>query len=213
MKIFISHSSYDKWVANEISNHLLKKGHTTFLDEKDIKTGDSIDIEIQKHLKESDHLLILISPASLKSHWVFIEIGGAKALEKRIVPILLYVERNEIPNAISQLLARDINEIDKYYEELIALSSGQKVEPLPEIDASKQKIEGFTVGEKIKIIDMSYLTDEDKERSPKWTKSMDKYSGVVTRIIGFTEQGNAMIAADNSEFRWAPRWLSKNTQQ
>ena len=41
MKIFISHSSYDKWVARQISHRLIEKGHTTFLDEKDIKTGDS----------------------------------------------------------------------------------------------------------------------------------------------------------------------------
>src|SRR6267378_5040048 len=118
MKIFISHSSYDKWTARQISRQLEDQQHQTFLDEKDIKTGDSIDASIQEHLKDSDHLLIIISPVSLKSHWVFIEIGSAKALGKRIVPILFHIEPNEVPNAISQLLARDINDIDIYYKEL-----------------------------------------------------------------------------------------------
>jgi hypothetical protein len=66
MKVFISHSSYDKWAARQISQQLEEKGHDTFLDEKDITTGDSIDASIQKHLKSSDDLLILISPVSLK---------------------------------------------------------------------------------------------------------------------------------------------------
>ena len=55
MKMFISHSSYDKWIARQISNLLEADGHTTFLDEKDIKTGESIDESIQNHLKDSDH--------------------------------------------------------------------------------------------------------------------------------------------------------------
>jgi 3-methyladenine DNA glycosylase AlkC len=46
MKVFISHSSHDKWVARQMSRMLVQKGHVTFLDEKDIKTGDSIDSDI-----------------------------------------------------------------------------------------------------------------------------------------------------------------------
>ena len=51
MKIFISHSSKDKWAARRISQDLNGLGAETFLDEKDIKTGESIDESIKKHLK------------------------------------------------------------------------------------------------------------------------------------------------------------------
>ena len=37
MKIFVSHSSHDKWVARQISNLLEAEGHETFLDAKDIR--------------------------------------------------------------------------------------------------------------------------------------------------------------------------------
>lgn len=47
MILFVSHSSIDKWVARQLSKQLESEGHETFLDEKDIKTGDSIDSEIQ----------------------------------------------------------------------------------------------------------------------------------------------------------------------
>lgn len=52
MKIFISHSSRDKWAARRISEDLISCGATTFLDEKDIRTGQSIDESVKKHIKE-----------------------------------------------------------------------------------------------------------------------------------------------------------------
>ena len=211
MRIFISHSSYDKWVARQISHRLIEKGHATFLDEKDIKTGDSIDTEIQKHLKDSDHLLIIISPSSLKSHWVFIEIGGAKALGKKIVPILLHVETNEIPAPISQLLARDINEFDKYLDELSVVPAEKKVKTDIEIDHAKKIVDGFTIGEKVRIIGADHLTEEDKAQSPKWTVPMDKYSGAIAKIQGFTKFGRAILDVDGGTYRWRTDWILKES--
>ena len=102
MKIFISHSSRDKWAARRISAEIEQLGADTFLDEKDIETGESIDESISVHLKDSDELLVLLSPASVKSDWVLVEVGGAKALGKRLVPILFYLGANEIPSPISK---------------------------------------------------------------------------------------------------------------
>ena len=122
-------------------------------------------------------------------------------MDKTIIPILLHVEQNEIPAVISQLLARSINDLEKYLEELDALDAGREVETPTEIDSSTKCIEGLKIGEKVRVIDAEHLTDEDKMQSPKWTKSMDKYSGVMTEIVGFTKQGNAMLAVDDTEFR------------
>jgi hypothetical protein len=213
MKIFISHSSYDKWVARQISEELGRRGHKTFLDEKDIKTGDSIDVSIQEHLKDSDDLLVLISPSSLKSHWVFIEIGGAKALGKKIVPILLHIQPNDVPQAISQLLAKDLNDIDRYFAELEhRQSAGKKAGPPAKPKPRKSDIttfRGFSVGELITIVDGSLLTKEDKEESPKWVDGMDKYSGVKTKIAGFTKVGTALLEADEEKHMWHTKWLRK----
>lgn len=174
-----------------MSRLLETEGHNTFLDEKDIKTGDSIDASIQEHLKDSDHLVILLSPASVTSHWVFIELGGAKALGKRVVPILFHVGANEIPQAISQLLARDINDFDKYIEELRAKPAGKsnRAKPKKTVAATspagrpkegepelilKGTFDGLSVGDKVRVVEVKYLTDEDKSQAPKWTSEMDK---------------------------------------
>jgi hypothetical protein len=128
MKVFISHSSSDKWIARQIAEHLQARDIDSFLDEKDIETGDGIDEAIQKHLAECDELLMLLSPAALDSAWVLMEIGGAKALGKRLVPILVHVGANDLPDPLSTGLARDLNEIENYYGE-VQKRAGQQGAP------------------------------------------------------------------------------------
>ena len=151
MKIFISHSTREKWIAKKISEDLLSLGCETFLDEKDISTGAAIDDSIGKHLKESDDFLILLSETSLKSTWVLIELGGAIALGKNIIPVLLFIGVNDIPDVISKFLARDLNEINKYYEEVKKKLQGKKEtrKPLP-----KRKYIGPTIkiGQKSRLL-------------------------------------------------------------
>ena len=208
MKVFISHSTHDKWVARQISSQLVERGHETFLDEKDIDTGDSIDESLQKHLADCDELLILISPVSLKSHWVFIEIGGAKALGKRIAPVLLHVEANEIPQPISQLLARDINDVEKYYDELDDRAAGKAIPKRPKFPTRKTA-GTFKVGDRVRIADVEHLTEGDKDRAPKWVDGMDKYSGAVTEITKISHEDLVFLAVDKDVFGWTTHWLTK----
>lgn len=229
MKVFISHSSHDKWVAKQISRLLESDGHTTFLDEKDIKTGDPIDAAIQTHLKDSDHLIIVLSPASIGSHWVFIEVGGAKALGKRVVPILLHLGGNEVPAAISQLLARDINDFDKYLAEIsptglrpaVEASRGGgksqwKTAPSPQAAALKKgqkraarKTQPFRVGDTVRIVQVERLTPADKAKFPVWVEDMNKFSGVETHVTKLIGDRFVILAADDGAWKWSPSWLSK----
>ncbi len=216
MKIFICHSSHDKWVAKQVSKQLKELGFNTFLDEKNIATGDSIDDSIQGQLKDCYELLIIVSQSSLKSHWVFVEIGGAKALGKRIVPILLHVEPNEIPQPIAQHLARDINTIDSYYEELTRRATGKKQKPSTASKSVKKgtrTAEGFNVGDKVRILDVDRLTQDDRTETPKWVDSMNKYSGRDTKIVLIDWEDESpelqiKLDADVGKHWWAARWLT-----
>jgi hypothetical protein len=116
MKIFISHSHKDKWLASCIAAILKELGCETFLDEKDQMPGDAIDHSIRKGLSESDHFLVLLSPASIQSDWVLIELGGALALKKKVIPVLIYVQIKKLPQIISLKNAIDINDLPKYFD-------------------------------------------------------------------------------------------------
>jgi hypothetical protein len=58
-----------------------------------------------------------------------IEVGGAMALNKRLIPILLHVGPNELPDALGNGMARDINDIERYYAEVKARNERSTKEP------------------------------------------------------------------------------------
>jgi len=215
MKVFISHSSRDKWVARRISQDLNAMGIETFLDEKDIETGASIDEVIGDHLKDCDDCLMLLSPSALNSHWVLIEIGGAKALGKRLIPVLLHVGANEIPAPLSKHLARDINEIDKYYDEVRKRLAGEKVpERKPGISkrpvASRKRLKSFKVADKVRI---ASSPQSDIQRGNEvvidWVAEMNGYLGATAVVTEADSDQSVRLDIDDGEYWWAVEWLTK----
>jgi hypothetical protein len=216
MKIFISHSSRDKWAARKIAQEIGTLKAETFLDEKDIETGESIDHSIKKHLKNSDHFLLLLSPASVKSEWVLIELGGALALGKTIIPILLYVGANEIPKAISLKLARDINDIEKYYDEVRQKIGIRIAKSAPSPIAKKQttqtKTKQFKIGEKIKIAPQKPAILTSTGLKVGWVDSMDAYVGLPAKIMQTAIGPSSgvvvyLLDIDQGQHAWAEEWL------
>ena len=100
--VFMSYSHIDASIANEIGSAIHNAGITHFRDVKDIKWGDQIDASVQTALEDSNALLVIISPASLKSLWVPYEIGYFSALKRPILPYLTHPSL-ELPSFISNL--------------------------------------------------------------------------------------------------------------
>lgn len=69
-KIFISHSSKDKPFAKMLATDLSNAGHIPWLDEWDIKVGESIPASIGKALRNSDFVLVILSEEAVNSQWV-----------------------------------------------------------------------------------------------------------------------------------------------
>jgi len=221
MKVFISYSSYDRWVARKIAEDLKRERISTFLDEKDIETGASIDESIALHLKDADELLLLLSPASLKSTWVFIELGGARALGKRVAPILLHVGANEVPQPISHSLCRDINDIDKYYDELAIRRKSKS----PTGDARESITESINkdsifnsepniappailaAGDKIKIKSPKHISIASKQLHPVWVAEMDVLAEQLDVISLVRDDG--VLFMENNDWAWLPDWVEK----
>lgn len=110
-RTFISHSSGDNKIAKKIANSLVERGYAVWLDEWEIKVGDSIIDKMNKGIVESDFLMILLSQNSIKSDWVTVELNAAKMKEMSkkkvfILPVLL--EDCEIPALISDKRYADL---------------------------------------------------------------------------------------------------------
>jgi hypothetical protein len=209
--VFIAHSSHDRWVARRLSQDLVALGIETFLDEKDIETGESIDDSVQKHLEECDELLMLLSPAALASHWVLLEIGGAKALDKRLVPILLHVGPNDLPAPLSKGLARDLNDVEKYYEEVKKRSAGSiKPSTRPRTrkpktaaaEAAATRRRTFNVGDLVRI------PERPQPDSPvlNWAPEMTAHVG-KTATVTVVDNDRTVKLDVSDRWWWAMDWL------
>jgi hypothetical protein len=121
--IFISHSSKDRWIAKQtaaiIERRAKRHGVRTFLDERDIKGGDSIPETILATLRDCQEFTILLSPESIFRQWVLVELGAALGLQKYVVPITLNVKPADIPDIIRMTKAYELDDLDDYVRDLV----------------------------------------------------------------------------------------------
>jgi WD40 repeat protein len=89
--IFISHSSEDEAVANQVRQWLVDHGYDSiFLDvdpEQGIPAGMDWEQELYQQLRSCQAVIVLCSEASMRSMWCFAEITQARSLGKHILPI------------------------------------------------------------------------------------------------------------------------------
>lgn len=212
VKVFISHSSAETWIARKICEDIMKLGIDVFLDNKDIQTGDDFDLKTNEHIIDSDEIIMLVSQAALRSSWVMIECGAARALRKRLVPILIDVAPNELPQPINRHLARDLNQIERYYRELLQrLESGvspQLPVTLPTAPTS-DRLRPLKVGDRVVIADRPRQADE----FPVLSEDMRRYLGMEATVaaLGWVDQEppTFRLDVDDGTFYWAERWLSR----
>lgn len=101
--VFISHSSKDKPFIRQLSADLAKENILVWLDEQQIKVGDSIGDKISQGLAESDYFVIALSDNSVNSEWVKKELNSAliSEIESKKVKILpIKLSECNIPSLI-----------------------------------------------------------------------------------------------------------------
>jgi hypothetical protein len=110
-KVLISYSQVDSEIADEIVRTLLKQNVEIVRDVRDISWGESVELKVDKAFDEISAVLVIISPASLKSQWMPYEIGFVTGRGKTVIPFLsdpllelpLDIKRLNSITAISQL--------------------------------------------------------------------------------------------------------------
>lgn len=91
--VFVSHSSQDDAFAKQLSEDLDLVGHTPWIDDIDVRPGQSIVSSIQDGISKSKYALVVLSQSAVKSRWVDAEwkeklwdtITGHKI---RVIPVL-----------------------------------------------------------------------------------------------------------------------------
>ena len=92
MKVFISYAHADREVVKSIAATLSKAKHDVWVDYERLVPGDNWAEKVATGLKQSDAIVTVISPSSMKSRFVRADIDYALTtpkLEGRLIPVLV----------------------------------------------------------------------------------------------------------------------------
>ena len=87
IRVFVSYSSDDKYLAGDVKRILEQYGLTVFLAHDDIEPTFEWQTEIIKNLNECDVFIPILTRSFSNSEWTDQEVGMAFGLEKLIIPL------------------------------------------------------------------------------------------------------------------------------
>ncbi len=110
--IFLSHSRKDKSFARKLADKLSLRGVNVWLDEAELKVGDSLIQKISEAIEKTDYVVAVLSHNSVSSPWVKKELAIAMTQEingrkVKVLPLLL--ENCRIPAFLKDKLYADFS--------------------------------------------------------------------------------------------------------
>jgi hypothetical protein len=133
-QVFISHASEDKdAIARPLANHLAALGVKVWLDESELRLGDSLRTKIDAGLAKSRFGVVILSPSFFAKNWTKAELDGLIAREsnglKVVLPIWHNVKRDEVeiysPILAGRLAASTDEGLAKAAKEILAVIEDQ----------------------------------------------------------------------------------------
>lgn len=122
--VFLSHSHADKKFARTVAADLRRAGHIVWIDEAEIKIGDSLIEKIREGIDKVDFVAAVLSVASIQSQWVKRELDIAsnrEIEEKRVVVLPLLIEDVELPGFLKGKFFGDFRAPERYEETIARL--------------------------------------------------------------------------------------------
>lgn len=135
--IFLSHSSKDKEFVRRLAKDLHQAGAQVWIDDGEIKLGDSLIEKISEGVDEMDYLAVVLSKNSVESEWVKREINIAltgEVINKKVKVLPLVLDDCKIPAFLRDKLRADFSRPEKYQVsfEMIVDKLGLQTEDMDE---------------------------------------------------------------------------------
>ena len=108
--VFLSHSHTDKAFARSLAGRLRECLIDVWLDEAELRVGDSLLGSLMNSIEKVDFVLIVLSPASIRSQWVREEFNAAMSrqiAERRIGVLPLLKKKCRIPSFLRDRVYAD----------------------------------------------------------------------------------------------------------
>ncbi len=117
VSVFLSHNHADKGFVRKLARDLDGHGVRHWLDEAEMKIGDSLIQKIREGIDSVDYFAVILSPNSVEAPWVVNELDVAmnhqiNGKSIKVLPVLL--EKCELPGFLVGKLYGDFQNEDDY---------------------------------------------------------------------------------------------------
>src|ERR1043166_1334817 len=205
-RVFLSHSHADKKFVTRLAEDLQTHHHYVWLDEAEIRIGDSLIDKIGRALDEVDFVLAVVSATSVKSEWVKKELEIAltrEISEKRVVVLPILLTKRDLPPFLRTKKYADFTDSEEYYKNFVELLRALAA-PYPQSERDRPlggnlggcrrirlHCDGFVIYRRLNMLVQAYdlLTllplplDRDKEH---WTANLlDGYASAAFCFLNF----------------------------
>lgn len=122
--IFLSHNSADKPFTRRLAHRLHKAGVRVWLDEAELRVGDSLIAKLSSAIQEMDYVGAVISRTSVTSHWVEQELRLAMAKEissQRVTVLPILIDDVALPAYLVDKVYADFKDVQCFEESLLRL--------------------------------------------------------------------------------------------
>ena len=113
--VFLSYAHADKPLARALRDELVAKGCRVWIDEGELRLGDSLLESISEALGQVDFVIALVSNASINSNWCRKELSLAMTGEiggRGVTVLPLRVENSPMPESLRDKLYLDVTQDD-----------------------------------------------------------------------------------------------------
>lgn len=127
--VFVSHNKAHRLQVKQMVHQWRACGLQVFFDEDCIEPGEDIGEGIERGIQDSRHVVLVLTPAAVRSRWVALEAACAMytdpdSRDRRIIPLMLeQTPLDEIRLAVRRLSMIDLTNPDTaqfHYERLLA---------------------------------------------------------------------------------------------
>jgi len=115
--VSISSSYKDRDLARDVARRVKEAG-VSVTSEVTLSAGSEYEKIIMDQLKNADEIIVILSGNSVDNLWMMFEIGAASSLRKKITPVVVGLEQEELPPVIKQLKYIRYNEVSDYISKL-----------------------------------------------------------------------------------------------
>jgi len=188
MQIFISHSSPDKPFVRRLKRELESRGLRVWLDEAEIRVGQSIPSEIGRAIETSDVLCVVISRASSGSAWVNRELNAflPRTVNNSASLVPCRLDSSPLPALIADIKYADFTEsFDSGLDHLVgAVRIKEELERCTHLQDIKQRLVAtLTPGELVFFVhrfqrSSDYFIPDRREEPAPW-KVLGKLLGLA----------------------------------